>query len=70
MQSTQSEGALDASGLKIFTSIYFNDWLNENYLSLAFTTYQAGKIFLIGLQPNGRLSVFERTFDRCMGLWV
>ncbi|HEY9771883.1 MAG TPA: DUF4915 domain-containing protein [Coleofasciculaceae cyanobacterium] len=32
-------------------------------------TYQAGKI-LIGLQPNGRLSVFERTFDRCMGLWV
>jgi uncharacterized protein (TIGR03032 family) len=22
------------------------------------------------LQPNGRLSVFERTFNRCMGLWA
>ena len=33
------------------------------------TTYQTGKLFLIGLQPNGRLSIFERTFNRCMGLW-
>jgi uncharacterized protein (TIGR03032 family) len=37
-------------------------------VSLAFTTYQAGKLFLIGLQSNGRLSIFERTFNRCMGL--
>jgi uncharacterized protein (TIGR03032 family) len=36
--------------------------------SLAFTTYQAGKLFLIGLKPDGRLSIFERTFSRCMGL--
>jgi uncharacterized protein (TIGR03032 family) len=39
-------------------------------MSIAFTTYQAGKLFLIGLQPDGQLSVFERTFDRCMGLGV
>ncbi len=70
MQSIQSESLSSASDFKIITSIHFNDWLNEQYLSLAFTTYQAGKIFLIGLQPNGRLSVFERTFDRCMGMWV
>jgi len=37
-------------------------------LSLAFTTYQTGKMFLLGRQPDGRLSVFERTFNRCMGL--
>jgi uncharacterized protein (TIGR03032 family) len=36
--------------------------------SLAFTTYQTGKLFLIGLGPEGRLSIFERTFSRCMGL--
>ncbi|MFL5340322.1 MAG: TIGR03032 family protein [Gemmataceae bacterium] len=47
----------------------FPDWLAEQRLSLAFTTYQAGKLFLIGLQPDGRLSIFERTFNRCMGLW-
>lgn len=27
-------------------------------------------MFLIGLQPDGSMSVFERTFDRCMGLGV
>src|SRR3954447_9678578 len=47
----------------------FPDWLAEQRLSLAFTTYQVGKLFLIGLQPDGRLSIFERTFNRCMGLW-
>ena len=45
-------------------------WLLEHRLSLSFTTYQAGKVFLIGVQPDGRLSVFERTFNRCMGLWA
>ena len=35
---------------------------------LAFTTYQSGKLFLVGLQPNGRLSIFERSFNRAMGL--
>jgi uncharacterized protein (TIGR03032 family) len=47
----------------------FPDWLAEQNLSLAFTTYQAGKLFLLGRQHDGRLSVFERTFNRCMGLW-
>ncbi len=41
----------------------------ETKISLAFTTYQAGKVFFLGLQPDGRLSVFERTFNRCLGLW-
>lgn len=39
-------------------------------VSLAFTTYQAGKLFLVGLKSDGKLSVFERTFARCMGLAV
>lgn len=47
----------------------FPEWLGENRLSLCFSTYQAGKLFFIGLQPNGRLSIFERTFNRSMGLW-
>jgi uncharacterized protein (TIGR03032 family) len=48
----------------------FSAWLAGQNLSIAFTTYQAGKLFLIGLLPDGQLSVFERTFDRCMGLGV
>lgn len=56
--------------LELTGSRQFNAWLGEQQISLAFTTYQAGKIFLIGLQPDGRLSIFERTFNRCMGLWT
>lgn len=48
----------------------FARWLSNAYASLAFTTYQADKIIFIGLQPDGGLSVFERSFDRCMGLAV
>jgi uncharacterized protein (TIGR03032 family) len=55
--------------LEITSSRQFPQWLAEQRLSLAFTTYQAGKLFFIGLQPSGRLSIFERTFNRCLGLW-
>jgi uncharacterized protein (TIGR03032 family) len=54
--------------LEITGSRQFTAWLAEQKLSFAFTTYQAGKLFLIGLNADGRLSVFERTFNRCMGL--
>lgn len=56
--------------LEIIASRQFNPWLAQQGVSLAFTTYQTGKLFLIGLQPDGRLSVFERTFNRAMGLWA
>lgn len=56
--------------LEINTSRQFTHWMAEQQLSLALTTYQAGKLFLLGLQPDGRLSVFERTFNRCLGLWA
>ena len=54
--------------LELMASRQFTSWLTEHRISLAITTYQTGKLFLIGLQPNGRLSIFERTFNRCMGL--
>ena len=48
----------------------FPDWLDGIGGSLAFTTYQAEKVFLIGLKPDGRLSIFEHSFPRAMGLGV
>jgi uncharacterized protein (TIGR03032 family) len=54
--------------LRIDTSRQFTSWLAEHRVSLAFTTYQSGKLFFIGVQPDGRLWVHERTFNRCMGL--
>lgn len=52
------------------TSRGFTRWLAGIGGSLAFTTYQAGKVFMLGLRPDGRLSVHERTFPRAMGLGV
>lgn len=45
-------------------------WLAEQKVSLAFTTYQSGKLFLMGHKPDGGLAVVERTFNRAMGLWA
>ena len=63
--SAQRVPVFEVSGSRQFTS-----WLAEQTISLVLTTYQAGKVFFVGLQPDGRLSVFERTFNRCMGLYI
>jgi uncharacterized protein (TIGR03032 family) len=54
--------------LDVTCSRQFIPWLQEQRLSLAFTTYQAAKLFLVGLQPNDRLSLHKRTIPRCMGM--
>lgn len=50
------------------TSRHFPDWLARTGSSLAFTTYQAAKLFFLGTKPKGGLAVFERTFARSMGI--
>jgi len=52
------------------SSRQFAEWLAATGSALAFTTYQAGKTFFLGVAPSGGLSVFERTFARSMGLAV
>ena len=42
--------------------------LHEQNAALAITTYQIGKLFLIGAPAPDRLSVTERTFQRCLGI--
>ena len=64
-----NEGGSGQPRLELMGSRQFNAWLGEQKVSLAFTTYQAGKLFLLGLQQDGKLSVFERTFNRCLGMW-
>lgn len=43
-------------------------WMREIRASIAFSTYQSGKVFLLGVKEDGSFSVFERTFERAMGL--
>ena len=58
----------DKPSFEFLTSRQFTAWMQEQKLSLIFTTYQVGKLFFLGLQPNGRLEIFNRTFNRSMGL--
>jgi uncharacterized protein (TIGR03032 family) len=55
---------------ELTTSRQFTAWMADHRVSLAFTTYQAGKLFLLGLKPDGSLDVFNRSFARCMGLCI
>jgi uncharacterized protein (TIGR03032 family) len=46
------------------------DWLGRNNVSLAFTSYQSGRLYLVGVDEHRRLSFHERFLARAMGLWA
>ncbi len=48
----------------------FLEWLRVENISLAVSTYQTNKLFLIGRDTTKHLSVSERSFERAMGLHV
>lgn len=59
----------EAPVFSISTSRQFPGWLAGTGGSLAISTYQSSKVILIGTnQEAGRLSVFERTLERPMGM--
>ena len=73
------ENPTEQPWLNAIGSRYFLDWLQQHRCSLAFTTYQTGKLFLVGRKsasgagvPTGEadqaLSIFERTYNHCMGM--
>lgn len=45
-------------------------WLESMGCGLALTTYQAGRLILIGRRPDGGLRVHERFLQQCQGLWT
>lgn len=59
-----------ATATEFQASRLFVSWLNEQRASLAFTTYQAGKLFFVGLNSGGELSIFNRSMARVMGIAV
>ncbi|MTJ53225.1 TIGR03032 family protein [Anabaena sp. UHCC 0253] len=62
--------ANSAPSLQITASQDFASWLEQQNLSLAFTTYQTNRLFFVSGQANGRLKLHERLFDKPMGLCV
>lgn len=59
----------EAPVFAVSTSRQFPGWLASTGGSLAISTYQSSKVILIGSNTEtGRLSVFERTLERAMGM--
>lgn len=54
--------------MRVSTSRIFPDWLAHSGHALAFSTYQAGKLFLLGVKPDGKLGITQRALQRVMGL--
>ncbi len=44
------------------------EWLETAECAVAFSTYEANRLFFLGLGDNGRLRAHERMIERCQGL--
>lgn len=56
--------------LRVLADVGFTAWLSTYRISLTASTYQTCRLLLIGRKPGERLAVFERLFERPMGLFV
>jgi uncharacterized protein (TIGR03032 family) len=45
-------------------------WLQANQVSLAFTSYQTGRLYLVGVDDAGGLAIHEVGTGRAMGVWA
>lgn len=57
-------------GQMIYGSPNISGWLAAENVSLAFTTYQAGRLFMVGRKADGTMRAHERHIDHCQGLWT
>jgi uncharacterized protein (TIGR03032 family) len=46
----------------------FYEWLAQHAISLAFSTYDAGHLYLVSASSGGRLTVFQSLLSKAMGL--
>lgn len=68
--SSEQRAPLDLTKLKVEKSCSrgLSTWLSTNRVSLAISSYQTGRVYLVGSDQQGRVSFFERIFERAMGI--
>lgn len=64
------EPAKPDKGPILMLSQGFSGWLDANGCGIGLTTYQAGRLFLIGRRPDGGVRAHERLIEQCQGLWT
>jgi uncharacterized protein (TIGR03032 family) len=56
--------------VKISCSRGLATWLLRNNVPIAFSSYQSGRLYLVGVDTQERVTFHERFFARAMGLWA
>ena len=70
MHRGEAEAGLPAAkGTEISVSRGLAGWLHSQRTSLAFTSYQTGQLFLVGVGADGTVSFNQQSFVRAMGLF-
>src|SRR5215831_9440982 len=62
--------AAPLENLAINASRNFAQWLAGIDASIAFSTYQASQLVVLGVGTNGNLTAAVTPFERCMGIGV
>ncbi len=67
--SADGQPAITDSAVEISCTRGLADWLVQQQMSLGFSSYQSGRLYLVGVDGEMRVSFHERFFARAMGLW-
>ena len=67
-QAQPQAAAPQNENTQISVSRGFANWMAQNRCSLAFTSYQTGKLFLVGLTGDRKVSFHQQNYQRAMGI--
>ena len=67
-QSAQPNPSPATENVKIGVSRGLRQWLVDNKASFAVSSYQSGRLILVGAMENGTVSIHQQRYDRVMGL--
>ncbi|MEM6651574.1 MAG: TIGR03032 family protein [Pseudomonadota bacterium] len=68
--TTPTSNPADIRSMSFAHSRQLVDWMRLENVSFAFTSYQTGRLFFVGADEQGRLSMVQRQFTRAMGLFT
>ncbi len=68
-ENTSIGNDINNPGFSISSSDGLWNWLHESQISIAFTSYQSNRLFLVGCHAD-RLAIKQRLFDKPMGLYA
>jgi len=69
-QAQQPQQPQPQPPVKYSASVGLDQFLGTQKLSFAFSSYQSGRFYLVGLNPKGGIMINERFFQKAMGISV